>query len=146
MQCLLLGLQLTVNKVKLLRPAGYSSLQVLMPAVRCTVNLLKLLRPAVGCTLYTVLYTQSRYCCPRYGVHYTYSSYLSPLQGVQYAYSSYLGLLYRVHCSLYHSLAIYTEVTFVDVPHAQMSTFVIEVCLWYIVFVLVLISSFHYED
>ena len=37
---------------------------------------------------------------------------------------------------LYHSLAIYTEVTFVNVHHAQMSTFVIEVCLLYIGFVL----------
>ena len=41
--------------------------------------------------------------------------------------------------TLYHGLAIYTEVTFVNVHHAQMSTFVIEVCLWYIGFVLVFI-------
>ena len=47
---------------------------------------------------------------------------------------------------LYHGLAIYTEITFVIVHHAQMSTFVIEVCLWYIGFVLVFISSFHYKD
>ena len=47
---------------------------------------------------------------------------------------------------LYHGLAIHPEVTFVNVHHAQMFTFVIEVCLWYIGFVLVLISSFHYKD
>ena len=47
---------------------------------------------------------------------------------------------------LYHGLAIYTEVTFVAVHQAQMSTFVIEVCLWYIGFVFVFISSFHYKE
>ena len=35
----------------------------------------------------------------------------------------------------------FREVTFVNVHHAQISTFVIEVCLWYIGFVLVFISS-----
>ena len=44
----------------------------------------------------------------------------------------------------YHGLAIYAEVTFLNVHHEQMSTFVIQVCLWYIGFVLVFISSFHY--
>ena len=38
------------------------------------------------------------------------------------------------HYSLYHGLATFTEVTFVNVHHAQMSTFV---CLWYIGFVTV---------
>ena len=37
--------------------------------------------------------------------------------------------------SLYHGLAIYTEVTFVNVHHAHMSTFVIKVCLRYTGFV-----------
>ena len=46
-----------------------------------------------------------------------------------------------VHSTLYHGLATFTEVTFVNVPHAQMSTFVIEVCLWYIGFVLVFNTS-----
>ena len=41
-----------------------------------------------------------------------------------------------VYYTLYHGLAIYTELTFVNVHHAQMSTFVIEVCLWYIGFCL----------
>ena len=39
----------------------------------------------------------------------------------------------------YHSLDIYTEVTFVNIHNAQMSTFVIEVCLCDIGFVLVFI-------
>ena len=30
---------------------------------------------------------------------------------------------------IYHGLAICTQVSFVDAPHAQMSGFVIEVCL-----------------
>ena len=38
------------------------------------------------------------------------------------------------HITLYHGLATFTEVTFVNVHHAQMSTFV---CLWYIGFVTV---------
>ena len=46
--------------------------------------------------------------------------------------------------TLYHSLATFREVTFVNVHHAQMSTFVIEVCLWYIGFVVVFISLLHY--
>ena len=32
-----------------------------------------------------------------------------------------------VHYTLYHGLTVYTEVTFVNVHHAQMPTFVIEV-------------------
>ena len=43
----------------------------------------------------------------------------------------------------YHSLDIYTEVTFVNVHQGCMSTFAIEVCPWYIGFVLVFITSFH---
>ena len=35
-----------------------------------------------------------------------------------------------VQYALYHGLATFTEVTFLDVHHARMSTFVIEVCLW----------------
>ena len=38
---------------------------------------------------------------------------------------------------LYHGLANFTEVPFVDVHHAHMSTFVLEVCLLYIGFVTV---------
>ena len=49
-----------------------------------------------------------------------------------------------VHCTLYHGLATFTEVTFVNVHHAQMSTLVIEVCLCYIGFVIVFNSSLHY--
>ena len=51
--------------------------------------------------------------------------------------------LYTVH--FYHGLTTFTDVTFVNVHHADMSTFVIEVCLWYIGFVLVFISSFNYD-
>ena len=47
--------------------------------------------------------------------------------------------VYSFHYTLYHGQAIYTEVTFVDFHHTQKSTFVIEVCLWYIGFVLVFI-------
>ena len=53
-------------------------------------------------------------------------------------------LQWYLHCALYHGLGTFTEVTFVDVHHAQMSTSVIEVCLWYIGFFLVFISSLHY--
>ena len=45
--------------------------------------------------------------------------------------------------TLYHGLATFTEVTFVNVHHAQMSTFVIEVYIWYIGFVLVFNWSLH---
>ena len=38
------------------------------------------------------------------------------------------------HSALYHGLATFTEVTFVNVHHVQISTFV---CLWYIGFVTV---------
>ena len=44
-------------------------------------------------------------------------------------------VLCLVYYSLYHGLATFTEVIFVNVHHAQMSTFVMEVCLWYIGFV-----------
>ena len=53
-------------------------------------------------------------------------------------------LPYSVDSSLYHGLATFTEVKFVNVHQAQMSTFVIEVCLWYIGFVLVFNSLLHY--
>ena len=46
--------------------------------------------------------------------------------------------------TLYHRLASFTEVTFVNAQHAQMSTSVIEVCLWYIGFVLMFNWSLQY--
>ena len=49
-----------------------------------------------------------------------------------------------VHYTLYHGLATFTEVTFVNVHHAQMSTLAIEVFLWYVSFVLVFNWLFHY--
>ena len=52
-------------------------------------------------------------------------------------------VFYRVHRALYHSLATFREETFLNVHHAQMSTFVIEVYLWYIGFVLVFNWSLH---
>ena len=55
-----------------------------------------------------------------------FSPYIPPLVIIQIQYST-----------LYHGLATFTEVTFVNVHPAQMSTFVIEVYLWYIGFVLV---------
>ena len=39
-----------------------------------------------------------------------------------------------------------TEVTFENVHHVQIFSFVIEVCLWYIGFVLEFILSFHHLD
>ena len=53
-------------------------------------------------------------------------------------------MLYDGYMALYHGLATFTEVTFVNVHHAQISTFVIEVYLWYIGFVLVFNWSLHY--
>ena len=38
-------------------------------------------------------------------------------------------ILFTADYTLYHGLATFTEVTFVDVHNAQMSTFVIEVTL-----------------
>ena len=39
--------------------------------------------------------------------------------------------LFTIYCTLYHGLATFTEVTFVNVHHVQMSTFVIEVYPWF---------------
>ena len=50
----------------------------------------------------------------------------------------------RLYFTLYHGLATFTDVTFVNVHQAQMSTFVIEVYIWYIGFVLVFNWSLHY--
>ena len=54
-----------------------------------------------------------------------------------------IQIQYRQYSTLYNGLATFTEVTFVNVHHAQMPTFVIEVCLWYIGFVLVINCSLH---
>ena len=53
--------------------------------------------------------------------------------------------IFSLHLPLYHGLAIYTGVTFVNVHHTRMFTLVNKVCLWYFGFVLVFILSFHYE-
>ena len=44
----------------------------------------------------------------------------------------------RRHWTFYHGLVTFTEVTFVNIHYAQMSTLMIEMCPWYIVFVLVI--------
>ena len=75
--------------------------------------------------------------CTLHPTHYTLHTTHYTLHTTRYT-------LQTNHYTQYQGLAIFTEVTFVDVHHAQMSTFVIEVCLWYIGFVLVFNWSLHY--